>query len=69
MAEKIEEMPFDAVAVARALGPQLAGRAAAHDAVDSFVADSYADHTSGRPFVRLPADRSAPAPRPFQRGL
>src|SRR5258708_3155371 len=34
---------FDAVAVARALGPRLAARAAAHDADDSFVADGYAD--------------------------
>jgi alkylation response protein AidB-like acyl-CoA dehydrogenase len=34
---------FDAVAVARELGPTLAQRAAAHDADDTFVADSYAD--------------------------
>src|SRR2546425_9261338 len=34
---------FDAVAVARGLGPTLAQRAAAHDADDTFVADSYAD--------------------------
>jgi alkylation response protein AidB-like acyl-CoA dehydrogenase len=34
---------FDAIAVARELGPTLAQRAAAHDADDTFVADSYAD--------------------------
>jgi alkylation response protein AidB-like acyl-CoA dehydrogenase len=34
---------FDAIAVARELGPTLAQRAAAQDADDTFVADSYAD--------------------------
>src|SRR5882672_8357873 len=34
---------FDAIAVARELGPTLAQRAAAHDADNTFVADSYAD--------------------------
>lgn len=34
---------FNAIAVARALGPTLAQRAGAHDEDDTFVADSYAD--------------------------
>src|SRR6266850_1680538 len=41
---------FDAIAVARELGPTLAQRAAAHDADDSFVADSYADFKARKLF-------------------
>src|SRR5207237_1355320 len=47
----------DAGAVARELGPQLAARAAAHDAEDSFVADSYADFKKQRLFsAGVPAE-------------
>jgi len=41
---------FDALAVARELGPALAQRAAAHDANDLFVADSYADFKARKLF-------------------
>jgi len=41
---------FDAIAVARELGPTLARRAADHDANDSFVADSYADFKARKLF-------------------
>src|SRR5882762_6126176 len=41
---------FDAIAVARELGPTLAQRAAAHDEDDSFVADSYADFKARKLF-------------------
>lgn len=41
---------FDAIGVARELGPALAQRAAAHDASDSFVADSYADFKARKLF-------------------
>ena len=41
---------FDAIAVARELGPTLAQRAADHDASDSFVADSYADFKARKLF-------------------
>src|SRR5947208_3614288 len=54
MAESIaappEQRPFDAVAAARALGPRLAERAAAHDAQDTFVADSYKDFQQAKLF-------------------
>jgi alkylation response protein AidB-like acyl-CoA dehydrogenase len=41
---------FDAIEAARELGPALAQRAAAHDANDSFVADSYADFKARKLF-------------------
>src|ERR1700674_5662843 len=48
---------FDAVAVARELGPTLAQRAAAHDADDTFVADSYADFKQRKLFsAGIPAE-------------
>ena len=49
--------PTDWVAVARALGPRFAERAAAHDATDAFVADNYRDCRKRRLFsAGVPAE-------------
>jgi len=48
---------FDAIAVVRELGPTPAQRAAAHDADDTFVADSYADFKKRKLFsAGVPAE-------------
>ena len=48
---------FDAIAVARELGPTLAQRAAAHDEDDTFVVDSYADFKQRKLFsAGVPAE-------------
>ncbi len=47
----------DWVAVARELGPRFAGRAAAHDANDTFVSENYADLKAHKVFsAGVPAE-------------